>query len=179
MTQDKLERLIDAIKKFDTAMLVTHDEEGLLRTRPLRIMRCDDDGTLWFVTARESGKVFEIRKDARVNVVLQSGSRYVSVSGTATVDADRTRVAELWHESLRPWFPGGKDDESAVALRVDPITAEYWDTSGQSGMRYWVDALEAVATGSRVSEEGDSDYHISVGTEDKRHKGLRPDTGQR
>lgn len=172
MAKDKVERLIDAIKKFDTAMLVTHDEEGLLRTRPLRIMRCDDDGTLWFVTARESGKVFEIRKDARVNVVLQDGSRYVSLSGTATIVSDRQRIADLWHESLRPWFPGGKDDGNAVALRVDPIAAEYWDTSGTNGLRYWVDALEAVAKGEPVSDERDTDYHISVGADDKGHKGL-------
>ena len=50
--------------------------------------------------------------DPRVNVVMQDGRRFVSLSGVASVVDDRALIEELWSESWKVWFPKGKDDPS-------------------------------------------------------------------
>lgn len=162
---DKLQEDVQAthlgelIDSFSTAMLVTHAPDGQLHARPLSIAQRDNDGALWFVTARPSGKVHEVEDDARVSVVLQAPHRFVSITGTAHRVDDSRKIKALWRESFRPWFPKGKDDPNITALRVDMTSAEYWDLAGINGVKYVADALKALVKGSSASDAADTRYH--------------------
>lgn len=159
MTNDDTARLLEVVSRFDTAMLVTHDGRGELRARPLTLADARSDGTLWFFTSTDSGKAFEIERDTRVAVVFESGSRFVSVTGRASLERAHELMRELWHESFRPWFPGGHEDSRAVAVEVTPLAAEVWDLAGVNGLAYEVHALKALISGETASDEPNARYH--------------------
>ncbi len=50
-------KLLEILKKFRTAMLVTHASHGALRARPMALVKVDGDtGDVWFMTSIDSGK---------------------------------------------------------------------------------------------------------------------------
>src|SRR4051812_32638894 len=81
--QGNKEELLALLSEFDTAMLVTLEDDGTMRARPMglqqeRLADCD----LWFVTADETRKTDEIERHHAVNVCcLRTRDRaYVSLS---------------------------------------------------------------------------------------------------
>src|SRR5436190_21044614 len=116
---EKHSRLMKLLSHFETAMLVTRVGEEM-RARPLSIAESREDGAVYFSTAIDSPKVAELEADPHVNVVMQDGRRFVSLSGTARVVRDRALIERLWKPSWKVWFPTGKDDPSLCLLRGDP-----------------------------------------------------------
>jgi general stress protein 26 len=162
--EEKRERLSELMAGFSTAMLVTRTDDGGMRARPLSIADKRDDGALYFSTAVESPKVHELQADAHVNVVMQDGRRFVSLSGIARVVQDRALVEALWTESWKIWFPKGKDDPSLCLLVVEPLEAAYWDASGTQGVRYAFEMAKAYVTGKSPPSDGDERHtgHVKL-----------------
>jgi len=154
-------KLRELLEEFGVGMLVTL-ADGNFRGRPMALAEVEPDGTLWFATGRKSGKVDEIARDSRVAVTMQSGMKYVSLSGKASLVDDRARVARLWKAEWKVWFPNGKDDPDLVLLRVDGSAGEYWDNSGASGMMYLVAAGKALLSGTRPDIGDDPKVHAKV-----------------
>jgi general stress protein 26 len=87
---------------------------------------------------------------------LQSKMKFVSISGTATAVDDPRKVAELWNESWKVWFLGGKTDPSLVLLKVQGDAGEYWDNGGVGGIKCLIEAGKAYLSGEKPREvEGD------------------------
>ena len=162
MATQMSDRLQDLLTDFDAAMLVTRTADGHLRSRPMALADIEPDGTVWLLTQRDSGKMEEIARDSQVNVALQSKSKFVSLSGTISPVDDRRKVAELWNEAWKVWFPGGKDDPQLVLLRVQGDTGEYWDNSGLSGLKYLIEAGKAYLSGQRPDIDDDPKIHGKV-----------------
>ena len=162
MAAQTTDRLQDLLHDFDAAMLVTRTATGQLRSRPMALADIEPDGTLWLLTQRDSGKMDEIARDSHVNVALQSKAKFVSISGTISPIDDRRKVAELWNEAWKVWFPGGKDDPQLVLLRVQGDTGEYWDNSGLSGIKYLFEAGKAYLSGQRPDVDDDPKIHGKV-----------------
>lgn len=156
------EKLIELLKSFDSAMLVTRTPAGQLRSRPMALADVESDGTLWFMTQSQSGKVEEIAHDDQVNVAMQAPSKFVSLSGQAVAVDNRLKIEELWDEAWKIWFPKGKSDPSLTLLRVRGETGEYWDNSGTSGIKYLIEAGKAYLSGTRPDVEGDPKIHGKV-----------------
>src|SRR3954463_4783899 len=155
-TADKLRELL---ADFGSAMLVTRTAAGELRSRPMAVADLEEGGTLWFVTERHSGKLEEIARDSHVNVAMQSRMKFVSISGTAVAVEDPRKVAAVWNEAWKVWFPGGKDDPSLTLLKVHADQGEYWDNSGMSGIKYLIEAGKAYLSGTRPDVAGDPTVH--------------------
>lgn len=155
-------KLRELLHDFGIAMLVTRDSQGQLRSRPMAIVEVEQDGALWLLTDRNSGKLDEISQDSHVNVSAQSSSKFVSISGRATAVEDRRKVAELWKETFRVWFPGGKDDPSLILLKITGDVGEYWDNSGTSGIKYLIEAGRAYLSGTRPQLDDDPKIHAKV-----------------
>ncbi|TWU15558.1 pyridoxamine 5'-phosphate oxidase family protein [Allorhodopirellula heiligendammensis] len=143
------QKLIDLINDFDTAMLVTRGEREDLEARPMAIAKIEDDGQIWFVTDRHSGKVSELKADANVVLAMQSSNKFVSLTGVAAIIDDRAQLDELWNEAWKVWFPDGKSSESITLVRVRPTHGQYWDNSGLSGIKYLIKAGNAYLHGDR------------------------------
>ena len=89
-------KLNELLEEFDVAMPATRTAEGELRATPMAIAEVERDGTLWFLSDRRSAKVEELERDAHVAVTMQSKTKFVSLSGTATQVEDWQRDERLW-----------------------------------------------------------------------------------
>lgn len=156
------EKLHDLLEDFDTAMLVTRAVDGEMRSRPMAIADIEGDGVMWFLTQADSSKMDEIAQENRVNVAMQSKLQFVSISGTVEAVRDPAKVNELWNESWKAWFPGGKDDPKLVLLKVYGASGEYWDNSGANGIKYLIEAGKAYLSGTRPDVEHDPAIHGKV-----------------
>lgn len=158
-TDEKLHHLL---QDFGVAMLVTRTEQGQLRGRPMAVAQVQPDGALWLLTDRHSGKMEEIAHDTHVNVTMQSSTKFVSLSGTAHVVEDRSKVDELWNEAWKVWFPKGKSDPALVLVKITGESGEYWDNGGTGGIKYLIEAGKAYLTGTRPNVAGDQKIHGKV-----------------
>lgn len=141
----KQEKLQEVIENFHTAMLVTQDTTGALVARPMAIADHDHEtGTLVFSTSSETGKVSEIRADEEVAVIMQSSSRYVSLSGTARISNDREKIRALFKKDWEIWFPEGPEQSDLRLILFTPATGEYWDLSGGKGLKFLWQAGKAL-----------------------------------
>ncbi|MBB3209189.1 general stress protein 26 [Rhodopirellula rubra] len=155
------EKLMSLLEDFDTVMLVTHGAEGF-DARPMAVARLDDDGSMWFATNRDSGKIAAMIKDPQVAVTMQGGHKFVTLSGTASVHDDRSLVSSMWKEAWRVWFPKGKDDPSLILLKVDPNVGEYWDNSGLEGIKYLWRAGKAYLAGEQATVDKDINATVKL-----------------
>ncbi len=161
---DQNRKLFDILQEFSTAMLVTHDATAGLRARPMQIADVNEACVVWFLTDDDSAKTHELEADSRVAVILQNDrSAYLSLTGNATIEHDRNRVAEIWKEEYKPWFPGGAADPAIAPIRVDPSQAEYWDNRGAKKVRYLLEAAGAYLQGRRPRvDEGDQHGKVNL-----------------
>lgn len=148
--QESIEKLNELIKDIQFAMLTTNDG-GVLRSRPMQTQDFEFDGDLWFFTSSNTHKAEEIERDNRVNVAYAApdDNTYVSVSGTASIIKDREKIDEYWNDALKAWFPEGKDAPDLVLLKVAVEQAEYWDAPS-STIAQTIGFLKALATGEKA-----------------------------
>lgn len=98
--------------------------------RPMNVRQVDAQGNLWFLSASDSHKNDELRRNSQVTLYFQAGkhSEFLQLQGRATVTTERAKIQELWEPVLRTWFTGGVDDPRLTAIQVRPISGYYWDT---------------------------------------------------
>jgi general stress protein 26 len=147
-------RFLETLDHFSTAMLVTRSASGQLRSRPMAIAGTADSGRVWFMTRADSGKTSELSADPQVNVAMQNGQRFLSLSGTAHVVRDPRQAERLWDESQRAWFPDGPADATLVLIVVEPRIAEYWDRAGLDGVRFTLAEIGARLSGEALDGDG-------------------------
>ena len=93
------EKLIDLIQDFDNAMLVTKTDDGSLEARPLAVAKATDEGDLWFVSDRNSGKIADVMLDRDVAVTMEGVRKFVRISGECRVVDDQAMIDALWSET--------------------------------------------------------------------------------
>ena len=147
---DTQKKLLDLMNDFDTAMLITKTDDGMLDARPMAVAEITDHGELWFVTDRNSGKIADLMLSREVAITMQSSWKFVSLSGNATVVDDQAKIESLWNETWKIWFPEGKTAPSITLLKIEPQRGEYWDNSGLSGVKYLIQAGKAYLQGERA-----------------------------
>ena len=146
------QKIGELIKDICITMMTTAAPDGSFDSRPMATQKTGTfDGTVWFLTRQESGKVQEIEQDAHVSLVYAdpSNSKYVAAKGRARISSDRSKIHELWNPMYKAWFPEGEDDPSIVILSVEIEEAQYWEASSSKlilGMKY----LAAAVTGGKV-----------------------------
>jgi len=151
---------LELLKSFKTATLVTRDFGGQ-HGRPMAIAQVDDDGTLWFLTDIQSGKVAELAQDARVLVSLSESDRYVVMTGEVDIVRDPAKAKDLWKEPFRVWFKG-PDDPALTLLRFDPVDGEYWNNAGAQGIKQAFRAAKAYIQGEQLKDVNDPGVHGRV-----------------
>jgi len=156
------QNFFELLKKFDTAMLVTHSGKAApLHARPMAIAETSEDGSIWFVTGKDTPKVDEIQHDTELVATFQHDRQFLSVSGRAELHNDRARIHKVWKESFRVWF-NGKDDPNIVLIRLNPSSAEYWDNTGLAGVKFALKFAAAYVTGTQIKGSDDVNTHAKV-----------------
>ncbi len=123
-------KLVELTKDIKITMFTTVDAEGHFVSRPMAQQLTEPDGDLWFFAERDSRVVEEITANPHVGLTLSSNDTWISIDGTAEVVDDSAKAKELWNAFVEAWLPQGPDDPSVVLIKVDPHTAEYWDSPG-------------------------------------------------
>jgi general stress protein 26 len=122
--------LWEKIKHNKVAMMTTVSLNGKLRSRPMYTQQAEFGGELWFFTNDQSGKIDEIRGNENVNLSYSNPEEnlFVSVSGTAELLKDKSRIEEFWSPELKAYFPEGINDPFLALIKVKVVNAEYWDS---------------------------------------------------
>ena len=149
--KEGLEKIGELIKDIRITMMTTANPDGSFDSRPMATQKSEFDGTVWFLTRGESGKVHEIADDSHVSLLYAdpSDAKYVAAKGTAQISHDRAKIKELWNPMYKAWFPEGEDDPAITILKVTVTEAQYWEASSSKlvrGIKY----LAASATGGKV-----------------------------
>lgn len=148
---------IGKIKKLaesaDTCHFVTAISKIPLSTRPMSTQKVDDDGSVWFMSDRDSAKNHEISSDRRVQLFYshQSSSEYMSIFGTAEILFDKNKIEEMWTPIARAWFTEGKDDPAISLIKVTPEEGYYWDTKNNK-MVSLIKIATAIVTGKTMDD---------------------------
>jgi general stress protein 26 len=158
---ETLEKLSTMIKGIKVAML-TSEDAGHLRSRPMVAAQKDFHGTLYFYTRASAHKVDEVGAHQRVGIsYADAGAQnYVSLSGTAQVVRDKSEIEAHWGEAMRTWFPKGTEDPDIAILKVDVDQAEYWDAPS-STMLHLYGYIKAVTTGTSPHPGGNEKVQIA------------------
>jgi len=125
-------KIAELVKDIRIAMMTTVAKDGKMSSRPMAVQDTPFDGTLWFLTRSTSEKVDEVQEDWNVTLTFAEpkDSKYIALKGKATVNRDRTKIAELWNPMYTAWFPKGKGDPEIAVIKVDISEADYWEASG-------------------------------------------------
>lgn len=133
---DSLKDVVDTLRQFETAMLVTQHESKPPSARPMQIGEVDDDGTLWFLGKLDASWMDALESNSNVGLTCQRADAFASVSGVAEIYQFPAKLRSIWRASFDRWFPQGPDTPNAVAIRVVPVSADRW---GPEGRRSHVD----------------------------------------
>lgn len=150
--EQSLAKLKSLIEDIEIASLVTIDSDGSLRSRPMATQEMDADADLWFFTNDFSAVADSVLLHPQVCVSYASpeDNRYVSVSGTAELVRDPDKIKQLWKPTLKAWIPDGIEDPDLALLRVDIVSAQYWDGPSSKLVQVY-GMLKAMATGESAS----------------------------
>ena len=133
----RIEDLYQLIEKIEIAMLTTRQPDGSLVSRPMVTQKPIAGVDLWFMTSSETHKVETLEGHPEVNLMYFSGStkEWVSVSGTATLSRNPSRIRELYRKEWKAWlgdrgapYDGGPTDPRIVLIDVHAHDANYFKT---------------------------------------------------
>lgn len=154
ITDDEgMEKVVSTIKRTRIAMLTHTDRQGRLISHPMATQDVEFDGTVRFITERNSEKVADLTANPQVNIAYSGSGSWVSLSGTARIENDVEKIKELWSTFTDAWMEGGPENPNNVLIVVDGDTAEYWDAPGGSKVTQVAALVKALA--GRKRPEGD------------------------
>ena len=128
-SQDDVDRVWDLMETISICMLSTHEGEKI-RSRPMAAFIRHDDNAIYFLADARHHKDEEIGDNPNVGLAFADGSRFVSVTGQATVSRDKKKIDELWGPSAKAWWDS-PDDPNIRLLTVTPDDAEFWEGPGK------------------------------------------------
>lgn len=149
MSESDLDRVWQLMEAIRLCMLSTWDGRRI-HSRPMAALVRRDESAIHFLTDERAHKDDEIRRWPRVCLAFADtdGQTYVSVSGTARIDADREKITQLWSAGAKVWW-GDPDNPNLRLLTVAPEEAEFWDSPGALISNLKV--AFALATGTHLS----------------------------
>ena len=156
--QNAVKKLKELAEDIDMCLFCTNlrRDDGAT-CRPMSTQQVDDNGDIWFFSAKDSDKNREIQNDNHVQLFYAhpGKSSYMVVNGIATVSEDRQKIGSLWTPLAKTWFKEGKDDPAISLIKVSNINAYYWDTKGNRMINFFK-MIASVATGETLidAEEG-------------------------
>ena len=151
--QDAIDKIQDLVKSEHMCLFTTDLTNIPLSTRPMSAMDTDEDGNLWFFSAKSSVKNKHIQEDDRVQLFFShpGSSEFISIYGTASITRDKDKIEKYWTPIVKAWFKDGKDDAEVTLIKVAPEEAYYWDTKNNKAISM-LKILTSVVTGTTMDD---------------------------
>lgn len=148
---DAVKKIREIAKDANICMFVTDLSTLPLTGRPMATQEVDDEGSIWFMSAKNSEKNRDIEKDKKVQLFYShtGNYEYLSIYGTAEIVNDRSKIEELWTPMAKTWFKDGKGDLNISLIKVTPEDAYYWDTKNNKMVSLIKFAMGAVGIGPK------------------------------
>jgi len=124
------ERIMEMAEKNNICFFCTRPfTDESMGVRPMSIQKTDPDGTMWFLSAKDSYKNQEILADESVRLYIQGSahSDFLFLKGTAMISDNPEKIHELWKPIVKAWFTEGEDDPRISVIRFTPQEGYYWD----------------------------------------------------
>jgi general stress protein 26 len=129
--QDAIKKIKEMVEQsencFFCSAVVTGESNG---DRPMNVRQVDEEGNLWFLSAKDSRKNQELAVDPSVRLYFQGSKHadFMQLNGVASISADREKIKELWSPIAKTWFTEGEDDPRISVIKFTPTQGYYWDT---------------------------------------------------
>lgn len=127
--KEAIDKLKDLATSAENCFFCTNIKTGLpLSVRPMSVLQVDEDGNLWFMSAKDSHKYDEIKADPFTHLFFQENknSGFLNIYGITEIVTNQEKIDELWNPLLKVWFED-KDDANICLLKVEPTSVYYWD----------------------------------------------------
>ncbi|RNI36619.1 general stress protein [Hanamia caeni] len=155
--EDAVKKIKDFVDDIKFCMFCTSVTDMPFRTRPMSTLEVDEEGNLWFFSAKSSDKNDEIKDNDTVQLIYSKNSdvHFLTITGKATIVQDQAKKDELWNPIVKAYFPQGKDDPNLSLVKIKPEAAHYWDTINGK-MITWFKMAASAVTGNQnnVGVEG-------------------------
>ncbi|MEP6727490.1 MAG: pyridoxamine 5'-phosphate oxidase family protein [Bacteroidota bacterium] len=117
----------DLIEDINSCMFCTYSS-GKLKSRPMSVQKADDEGNIWFLSDKNSGKNKEIMADDGVDLLFGQGQdKWLALHGRAEISFDKQKIKELWAPIAKIWFTDGANDPDISVIKVAYDDGYYWD----------------------------------------------------
>lgn len=119
------------IEKAEICFFCTKLSNGqAFSTRPMSVLKVDDDSTCWFLSSIDSHKNLHIAEDSAIQLLFQGStySDFLSMYGHASINQNKEKIKELWNPIIKTWFTEGIDDPRITVIKFSPVEGYYWDT---------------------------------------------------
>ncbi len=159
-----IKQFAQIIKDIKFTMLTTIDPaDGSLHGRPMTLQETEFDGILWFFAARSSEVVKQIQKNTNVNLSFShpKQSSFISAQGNAIVTLDRDKEKELWNPGYKAWFPKGLSDPDLCLIKVNVLSADYWESTDSNLVKFF-NFAKSMVTGKNNFEYFGKYEHFSL-----------------
>jgi len=126
----------------------------------MKISGVEENKGIYMFTSVKTPKVEEIQHNQLVGLTLQDSSRWVSITGRAEIVRDKAKMAELFEEGLKPWFPQGLETPDIGLIKLVPEGGEYWDNGKLwTKISFAFELGRAYITGTRADTHSASEVH--------------------
>lgn len=88
----------------------------------------DNPSSLWFYTSKDNRIVSGMAGNtvAMAQYASKGHDLFACISGTLSVEMDRSKIDKFWSNAVEAWYDGGKADPSLLMIRMDLRSAEVW-----------------------------------------------------
>ncbi len=151
-------KLMEMVKELNVAMLSTRGADGKFHSRPMAASDAEFNGSLYFLTDVDSGKIHDLDSDPETIVTFSDhkAQKYVALRGKGSITTDKTAIRDHWTAAAKAWFPKGVEDPSVALIKVEIEDAEYWDApSGRMVVLYAY--AKATLTGQKPGNVGENE----------------------
>jgi general stress protein 26 len=124
---NKIKEIVGSAKScFFCTSMGTGQSNGV---RPMSVQKVDDQGALWFLSAKDSNKNRELEYDDSVDLYFQGSAHanFLHLTGVAEVSFDKAKIKELWEPIAKVWFTEGENDPRITVIKFIPERGYYWD----------------------------------------------------
>jgi general stress protein 26 len=142
------DRVWEKAKSIDFCMFVTWDGERQ-RARPMSARVRREEHAIYFLVDVEGEKNSQIDRFPIVTLTFtdKGANDYIALTGRATINNDRVKIADLWSDFDKAWW----EDENDPSIRLITVIlddAELWDgpNSALATVKMMVAAVTGVAT---------------------------------
>jgi general stress protein 26 len=124
---EKIKKIADDTR---TCMFCTDLGARPFGSTPMATQQVEDDGSIWFFSAKNSDRNADIARDPATQLIYssQSDEEYLSLYGESRIVYDRQKAEELFSPMTKVWFQEGPTDPNLSLIHFRPTDGYYWDT---------------------------------------------------